>query len=165
MTPQQTTRRDQPRQANLVQRNVRQSTLMHRALPSLAFWTALLIGGCAAPAPTSGGAPSVLIELHVSGGGAPTPHQIEKVQEAIAPVMVQSGLQLAESLKRADYVLTATFTPDPVDPNGGRLSLHGLEPARGRRNNTPNPSEAQLKEMQDRVANLERWAQRAEIGR
>ena len=138
---------------------------MNRALLSLAFWAALLIGGCAAPAPTSGGPPRVLVELHVSGGGAPTPHQIEKVNEAIAPVMVQAGLQLAESVERADYVLNATFTPDPVDPNGGRLSLHGLEPARGRRGNTPNPSAEQLKEMKDRVANLERWAQRAEIGR
>ena len=125
----------------------------------------LLIGGCTEPVSTGGGAPRVLVALHVPGGGEPTPHQIEKVNEAIAPVMVQAGLQLAESLERADYILTATFIPDPVDPNGGRLTLHGLEPARGRRRSTPNPTAAQLKEMKDRVENLERWGQRAEIGR
>jgi len=138
---------------------------MNRALLSLACINSLLFGGCVAPEPTSGGAPSVLVALDLPGGRKPTPHQIEKVHEAIAPVMMQAGLQLAESLERADYILYATFTPDPVDPNGGRLSLHGLEPARGRRSTGSNPPAAQLREMQDRVQNLERWAQRAEIGR
>ena len=103
--------------------------------------------------------------MHLAGGGAPTAQVTAKIHEALAPAMAQAGLEFAQSLERADYVLTATFTPDPVNEEGGRLTLQSLEPARPWRRGPGNPAAATLREMQDRVDNLERWGMRAQVGR
>lgn len=137
---------------------------MKRLLLFLAAVMAFCGGGCATPE-TNSGPPRVLVALHLAGGGSLTPPQAALVLEALAPVMKSVGFQLADRAEQADYILNATFTPDAIEPNGGRVAIQGFGPVRHEGDRTANPSAATLREMQDRVANLERWALRGQIGR
>lgn len=138
---------------------------MNRVWRPVLGFLALLLGGCATETAPPNPAPRVLLVLQIAGGGAPTPQQAAQVQQAIRPILTQVGFQLAERVGLADYVLSATFAPDPVDPAAGRLTLRSFEPARRDRGDRANPAAGTLREMQSRVENLERWALRSQIGR
>jgi hypothetical protein len=138
---------------------------MSRAWLSLLGVIALMVGGCVQGETKATRAPRVLLLLQIPGGGAPTPRQAAQIQHALAPVIADAGFQLAERVDLADYLLTATFAPDPVDPEAGRLTLRSFEPARGNHAENSNPAAGTLREMQTRVENLERWALRSQIGR
>jgi hypothetical protein len=71
--------------------------------------------------------PSVLFAVRVATGGMPTPQQAEAVQRAMTPAVLRAGLQLASSLESADFVLTVTITPDPVNPGKGHIAVNGIE--------------------------------------
>lgn len=96
------------------------------ALVSLAL---VLLGGCAAPPPVAQNGRALMLVLRVPGGGRPTPQQVAVAHRALAETMERGGFVFAQRLEQADYLLTATLIPDPVDPNGGRLSIDRMERA------------------------------------
>ncbi len=96
---------------------------------SLTGFAVLLSAACTTSAPVAKGLPTVLIALQIPGGGRPTPQQIATVDQMLAGFMDDKGLQLADSAEKADFILSATFTPDPVDPSRGHLTVHNLEAA------------------------------------
>lgn len=75
-----------------------------------------------------------MLVLRVPGGGRPTPQQVAAAHRALADTMQQGGYVFARRLEQADYLLTATLTPDPVNPDGGRLSIDRMERIRSRSN-------------------------------
>src|SRR5581483_12523343 len=93
----------------------------------------------------------------VPGGGSPSQPQAAKVYEAITPAMARAGFQFANSIETADYVLTVTFTPNPLDPPGGHVAVNGLERGRHWRSNVKDDTSERLKEVQSSVQDLDRW--------
>ena len=125
----------------------------------LAALGALLVGACATQPPITRGVPTVMVALRVSGGGAPSAEQIAQVHRAVAATVADAGLRLAENLERADYILTATLTPDQGDPTQGHLAINGVERVGRSPVSDTRLTEAKFAEMRRELAAIERWAE------
>jgi hypothetical protein len=126
-------------------------------IPLLIVALGVLVGGCVVAESTAKRAPTVMIAVHMAGGGRPSPEQAAQVQRSLADRMAEAGLQFARSADQADYILTATLTLDPADPKQGRLNISRLEPVRSPRSSSdPIPSE--VKEAQEKLRQLEAWS-------
>ncbi len=126
---------------------------------SLLFLAALLLCGCATPPPTTAGPPTVMVALRVTGGRAPSPEQVAKVHRAIAAAVNEAGLRFADHLERADYVLSATLTPEPGDPNQGHLVIQGVERVGRSRVSDTRVAEARFDEKRKQLRAVENWAE------
>jgi len=125
----------------------------------LAGLAALLVGGCATQPPTASGARTVMVALRVTGGQAPSPEQVAKAHRAIAEAVTKAGLQFANHLDGADYVLSATFTPEPGDPDQGHLAITSVERVGRSRVSDARATEASFNEMRTQLRAVERWAE------
>jgi hypothetical protein len=88
----------------------------------------------------------------MAGGGAPSAEQTNHVYAAIAPVAARAGLEIAQSLSDADYLVTVTITPDAIDPKKARFIVTSVEPKRA----TPG-SAGDVTAARERITELERW--------
>ena len=124
-----------------------------KLLAPLMILAALLMSACATSAPAVRGAPAIVLALQITGGGAPTAQQIATIEQMLAPAMGRDGLSFAKNPESADYLVSAVFAPDPVDPATGHLTVTGIDPDERSRVN--------LQEMRDNVmkaaGGLQNW--------
>jgi hypothetical protein len=131
------------------------SSLKNFLWTGLAAWA---LSGCATLGQKSDGRPAILIALQLAGGGAPSAQQAATVYRMLGDAVGHAGLRFADSREGADYVVTATFTPDPVDPNRGHLTVRGVE-----RVQRPGVDlQAMNSSVQNSLSQLEAWARRHE---
>jgi hypothetical protein len=135
---------------------------------SLALVLGMLVGGCSTAESSARNVPTVMIALNIAGGGRPSPEQAALVQQSLAGAMAKAGLQFARSADDADYIVTATLTPDPVNPKQGHIKISRIEPARRVESEQPNALRAsrsadamtsEAKAQQERLRQLEAWSQ------
>ena len=97
----------------------------------------LLAGvGCTTSAPAAKSATPVVLAVNMSDGHAPTAAQLASIVRLLAPEIAARNLTLVQNREAAAYVLAVRFTPDPLTPDGGHVTLLGLRPNDDRRGPT-----------------------------
>lgn len=84
------------------------------------------------------------------------PELSTKIQQSLAPSIADAGMRLAVDLKDATYLITVTYTPDPVNPDSGRLRIGKAESVRHR--SAPPAEVARMRQLQDeQMRTMDRW--------
>lgn len=125
-----------------------------RVFISLGCLVALLCGACSTSPATGAKPPAVAIAVRTIGG-TPSPQQFANIHQALQAHVARAGFRFAEHAAAADFVVTASFTPDPVNPNGGHVSIVSVEPARQIAQGVEESSES--RELRQRLREIERW--------
>jgi hypothetical protein len=134
-----------------------------RALPRvmvLGFVVSFLAACAATPQASAPETPAVLIAIRMSDSSAPPPELGARIQRALASTITDAGMRPATDLRDATYLITVTYTPDPVNPQGGHLQVGPAEPLSEVRRPASNGEIARIKRLQDdQVRTMDRLAE------
>jgi hypothetical protein len=135
-------------------------------LTKIYFVGLLLLVGCAVPARQASNPVAVALAIRILGGGTPTPQQLTNVHRAMEPQLARAGYRFAPNVNSADAIVSVNFTPDPADPNGGRVTVMGVEfSAEMRRALASGADQSdEARDMRRRLREIEQWTERQAKG-
>ena len=143
------------------------STGTRRALRlSLTLACVLVAAGCAtrvteAPvvANRSPGRAVALVVRVAGGGRTLTPQEFAHIHRSLQTPIADAGYTFARNVDVADFLVTVRFLPDDLDPQGGHVSITGVEPNPLKRRRSASTAETsdESREISQKMRDLERW--------
>src|SRR3954469_8825938 len=70
---------------------------------------------------------SVALVIQTPDGKMPSTRQVGLIQSALAENIAKAGYVYAQDARAASLLLHIRFSPDPSDPQGGDITIAGLE--------------------------------------
>jgi hypothetical protein len=91
------------------------------------------------------------------GGGSPSARQLTNIHQAVQNRVLGAGYRFAPHPDAADFIIGVSFTPDTLAPDGGHVTITGVEPRARSQGGMGADASAEEKEYRQRLREIERW--------